>query len=101
MTFDYNLNVVVRRPAPGADGPPWTMEIYTRARRITALSTVAVGGEPAVRQTTVFLIPPPAMPAPGDLLSCGGTEYELAAVRECRDLDGTLVCCRCEIAVQF
>lgn len=99
MMLDYNLNVVIRRPAPGADGPPWTMEVYTRALRITARRRVPVGGEPAIRQDTVFLVPPPAIPAPGDLLSCDGAEYELAAVRECRDLDGALVCCRCEVAV--
>lgn len=96
--FKCNVEVVIRRPARSADGgveytesPAPALFIECRSRERNAKEA------PALRPELEFLFPPPAEPRPGDLVRCGGVDYELAAVRVCRDLDGDVVCRRCTV----
>ncbi len=96
--FKCNVEVVIRRPARGADGETEYTENTAPALLIECLSRGERAGDaPALQTETEFLFPPPAEPRPGDLVRCGGVDHELASVRVCRDLDGGIVCRRCEV----
>lgn len=95
--FRCNVETVIRRPVRGADGALAYTESPSPALFIECRSREARAAEaPTLREGSEFLFPPPAEPLPGDLVRCGGRDYELASVRVCRDLDGTVVCRRCE-----
>lgn len=96
--FRCNVTAVLRRPVRGADGETEYVESSSPALFIECASREDGAEEaPTLRKEAVFLFPPPAEPFPGDLVRCGGVEYELAAVRVCRDLDGDIVCRRCTV----
>lgn len=96
--FKCNVEAVIRRPARGADGGVEYTEIPAPALVIECRSREKRADDaPALRAEMEFLFPPPAEPRPGDLVRCGGADHEIAAVRVCRDLDGAIVCRRCEI----
>lgn len=98
MMFRCNVTTALRHPVRGADGTVGYAETPAPALMIECSSRERDPDElPLFREETVFLFPPPAEPRPGDLVRCGGREYELAAVRVCRDLDGEIVCRRCEV----
>ena len=96
--FRCNVEVTLRRPVRGADGEVEYTQSAAPALFIECRSRER-GGEdvPALRMEPEFLFPPPAEVLPGDLVRCGGVDYELAAVRVCRDLDGDVVCRRCTV----
>ena len=94
--FKCNVTVVLRHPVRGADGGTEYEETPSPALWIESSSREARATDaPALRAESEFLFPPPAEPLPGDLVRCGGVDYELATVRVCRDLDGGIVCRRC------
>ena len=94
--FECNVTVVLRRPVRGADGGVEYAESTVPALFVESASREARAGEaPTLRDGAEFLFPPPAEPRPGDLVRCNGLDYELAAVRVCRDLNGDVVCRRC------
>ena len=96
--FRCNVTAVLRRPVRGADGAVSWAETTAPALLIESRSREAdPAAAPAVREGLVFLFPPPAEPEPGDIVRCAGRDYELGAVRICRDLDGAVVCRRCEV----
>ena len=96
--FKCNVTVVLRRPVRGADGATEYAETPASALFIECRSREARAADvPTLRTEVEFLFPPPAEPQPGDLVRCGGVDYELATVRVCRDLDGGIVCRRCEV----
>ena len=96
--FKCNVTVVLRRPTRGADGEAVYTESAVPALFIERRSREARPQDaPALREETEFLFPPPAEVRPGDLVRCGGVDYELASVRVCRNLDGGLVCRRCSV----
>ena len=96
--FKCNVTVLLRHPVRGADGETQYADSSAPALFIECLSREARPADaPALRAEAEFLFPPPAEPLPGDLVRCGGVDYELAAVRVCRDLDGEVVCRRCEV----
>ena len=96
--FRCNVTTVLRRPERGADGGASYTETAAPALLIESRSRGSeTAAPPTVREGLVFLFPPPAEPEPGDLVRCNGREYELGAVRVCRDLDGAVVCRRCEV----
>lgn len=96
--FKCNVTVLLRHPERGADGGTQYAESSVPALLIECRSREARATDvPALREKTRFLFPPPAEPLPGDLVRCEGVDYELAGVRVCRDLDGEIVCRRCEV----
>ena len=96
--FGCNVTVTIRRPARGADGETIYTETQSPALFIERRSREArADGAPALRELSEFVIPPPATPECGDVVRCGGRDYELASVRVCRDLDGEIVCRRCTV----
>lgn len=96
--FKCNVSVLIRRPTRGADGGIVFTERSSPALRIERRRRERPGSDPAIRERTEFLIPPPADVRPGDVLRCGDVDYELDGVRVCRDLDGVLVAARCSVA---
>ena len=96
--FRCNVTTVLRRPVRGADGAVGYAETPAEALFIESRSREKdAAGTPLLREGAVFLFPPPAEPRPGDVVRCGGVDRELASVRVCRDLDGDIVCRRCEV----
>ena len=96
--FECNVTVSLRHPVRSADGETEYTESSAPALFIECRSREPRATDaPALRAEAEFLFPPPAEPQPGDLVRCGGVDYELAAVRVCRDLDGGIVCRRCEV----
>ncbi len=96
--FGCNVTALIRRPVRRADGETEYVESSSPALFIECESRKGSAEEvPTLRKEAEFLFPPPAEPLPGDLVRCQGVEYELAAVRVCRDLDGGLVCRRCTV----
>lgn len=97
--FECNVTVTIRRPVRGADGETTYTETQSPALFIECRSreTRAADAPPALREASEFLFPPPAEPRCGDLVRCGGKDYELMSVRVCRDLDGNVVCRRCTV----
>ena len=96
--FKCNVTVRILRPEYGADGEVSYTEFTTDALRIERRERRHGDLPPTFRECTEFLIPPPAEVRPGDLLCCDGERFELDDVRVCRNLDGTLVAHRCQIA---
>ena len=96
--FKCNVTVLLRHPVRGADGETEYTETSAPALFIECLSRETRPADaPNLRVEAEFLFPPPAEPRPGDLVRCAGVDYELAAVRVCRDLDGEVVCRRCAV----
>ena len=96
--FKCNVTVLLRRPVRGADGETQYTDSSARALFIECRARETRPADaPQLRAEAEFLFPPPTKPLPGDLVRCGGVDYELAAVRVCRDLDGEVVCRRCEV----
>ena len=96
--FRCNVTAVLRRPVRGADGETEYVESSAPALFIECASREKDAQEmPKLRREAELWFPPPAEPRPGDRVRCDGSEYELAAVRVCRDLDGDLVCRRCTV----
>ena len=94
--FNCNVTVLLRHPVRNAEGGAEYVESSVPALFMEARSRETdPAGAPKLREGSEFLFPPPAEPRPGDLVDCGGAEYELASVRVCRDLDGDVVCFRC------
>ena len=96
--FKCNVTVELRHPVRSADGGAEYTESVSPALFVECRSREPRPTDaPALRMEAEFWFPPPAEPLPGDLVRCGGVDYELAAVRVCRDLDGDVVCRRCEV----
>ena len=94
--FKCNVTAVLRHPVRNAEGGAEYVESSAPALFIETRSRETGPAEaPKLREGSEFLFPPPAEPCPGDLVSCGGSEYELASVQVCRDLNGEVVCFRC------
>lgn len=100
MKIKCNVTVLIRRPARGADGEIVFTERSSPALRIERRRRERTGGDPAIRERTEFLIPPPADVRPGDVLRCEGVEYELDEVRICRDVENHLVAARCGVSCE-
>lgn len=93
--FKCNVTVVIRRRERDENDGLVVTESESPALRIECRDRERAGDDPAIRERTEFLIPPPAEVRPGDVLSCDGVDYELDEVRICRDLDDNLVAARC------
>jgi len=97
--FKCNVTVTLRHSERGPDGETVVTETASPALFIERRSREPHADDPpTIREKSQFLIPPPAEPRPGDLVRCDGADYELASVRICRDLDGRIVCRRCEVS---
>lgn len=81
-TLEIPLDVEQRR----------TVAVRLRTIARSTLDPEAPGGEHAA---TEFLVAPDTTPTIGSRLRTGGREYVIATVRECRDIAGRLIACRC------
>ena len=92
----FNWNVVVLIRHPERDGTYTETQgqalfIEKRSRETRAEDA------PVLCEESEFLFLPHFEPRPGDLVRCGGKDYELASVRICRDLNGKVVGRRCTV----
>ena len=99
--FKCNVTIRILRPEYGADGAVAYTEYTTDALRIERRERQHGDLPPTCRERTEFLIPPPTEVRIGDLLCCDDERFELDNVRVCRDLDGSLIAHRCQIARRY
>ena len=78
------------------DGKPQYADTTGRGRLIESFVHVP-GPEGLTRTLYTILVAPPLVPARDCRITIGGKTYRIGGVRVCRDLDGKLVGCRCEV----
>ena len=93
--FKADTAITIRRAAAAADGERAAIDIPTTALRCELDLRGPGSVRPATASGTIFLIPPPELPVPGDTIVCAGRSYAVRSVRICRDLDGRVVAARC------
>ena len=89
-------DLTVHQPGGVLDGKTQYTTVRGRGRLIERLVTVP-GPEGLTRAEYTVLVAPPLVPAKDSHIEIGGRKFRVGAVKICRDLDGRLIACRCEV----